>query len=372
MRITSIALKHFRCFPTLQLTLDNPVCLLTGSNGIGKTSLIEALHFACYLRSFKTHLPKELIQLSHESFSIVLKLDTTTSSLSLAEQALVDQDTVAVHVAGSKKAVKINQQAITSYKELRERYKVITITEDDLDLIKGPPASRRAFLDQLITLIDPTYTLELRSYKTTLENRNALFTRPIVHETYHLWTEQLLIRSQSIQKRRKEILEALQARAQYYALEFFGEAYTLNFSYEYARPYIIHDNIDDFLNAYPNLARHESAFHRSLFGVHLDDMHIVFQEKASRAFASRGQQKLMVFLLKLAQLDIIAEHNHKPKSAIFLIDDFMTDFDEHKINALFPLIMRSASQIIITSPLKKGFLHNKLLEHNAQIISLEQ
>jgi DNA replication and repair protein RecF len=378
MRIVSLSLKNFRCFATLQLNFDGRFALIQGPNGIGKTSILEALHFACYLRSFKTHMPKELIYLTHEGFSITIALTNPQE-----HEERVDIDTVAVHLAGSKRAVKINQKPVTTYKELRALYKVVTITEDDLDLIKGAPAIRRAFIDQLITIIEPNYTLDLRKYKATLENRNALLSRGGYNtDSYRLWTQQLLAISGVIQQKRQQALIALQAAAQKLAYDFFGPSYSLELLYEYAKPYSYCPaegsvdnavNVDDFLNQYPQMVRHESGFRRSLFGAHLDDIRILFQEKTSRAFASRGQQKLLVFLLKLAQIDLISTlAGTLSRSTIFLIDDFMTDFDEAKIDALLPLMSKSASQIIITSPLHYGLLYDKLLDYDAQIVSLDQ
>ena len=70
VRITNLQIKNFRCFGSLDLAFDNPITLIEGINGTGKTSLLEALHYLCYLRSFRTHLPQELVQFGHDNFFI--------------------------------------------------------------------------------------------------------------------------------------------------------------------------------------------------------------------------------------------------------------------------------------------------------------
>src|SRR5581483_100993 len=72
LRLSHIVLKNFRCFDNLSINVDSPVILICGANGTGKTSLLEALHYACYLRSFRTHVTRDLIALSHDSFFIKL------------------------------------------------------------------------------------------------------------------------------------------------------------------------------------------------------------------------------------------------------------------------------------------------------------
>ena len=74
MRIASVRLRNFRCFSSLDLDFESPIVLIHGLNGSGKTSLLEALHYACYIRSFKTHVPKEMIHEDADEFRITLNL----------------------------------------------------------------------------------------------------------------------------------------------------------------------------------------------------------------------------------------------------------------------------------------------------------
>ena len=96
----------------------------------------------------------------------------------------------------------------------------------------------------------------------------------------------------------------------------------------------------------------EQKWGRSLFGAHLDDFSIHFDGKKARIFASRGQQKLIVFLIKLAQLYQLYHHH---ETSTLLLDDFLTDFDQkhfHEcIDAL--LALPKDTQTFITTPLKE-------------------
>lgn len=365
MRIVSASLRNFRCFSSLKLDFEKPVVLIHGPNGSGKTSILEALHYACYLRSFKTHLPKELVLAQAEGFGV---------GLGLVTQGF---DTLSVHFSKSKRAVKLNEQSIGSYKELYEAYRVITITEDDLQMIQGAPSARRSFLDTMVLLSDPTHASVSLKYRTILNNRNALIARGRAdEESYMLWTEQLLQTSFHIQKARLEVLKQVEAEAKVLVQEFFKDPVNatdpLQISYKYARPYSNLEGIttaQELIERYPGLKEQELRQKRTLIGAHLDDFSVAYLGKDCRTYSSRGQQKLVVFLLKMAHLQALKSRGST--GTILLVDDFMTDFDEERAATLLPLMTKLSSQVILTSPLE-GIVKNKLPGDITQSINLTE
>ncbi len=366
MRIVSIRLRNFRCFSTLDLDIESPVVLIHGPNGSGKTSVLEALHYACYLRSFKTHLPKELVRTATEGFGI---------SINLAAQTF---DTLQVQFANKKRTIKLNEQGIGSYKELYDAYRVVTITEDDLRMIQGSPGLRRSFLDTMVQLLDPSHAALVKNYKAILENRNALlmqakFKGHIDQESYLLWTDQLLQASRLIQEARTKAVGRLEKEAQALIREIFvvHDEEPLKITYSYARPYsdIELGSAQELIDRYPTMMNNEIRQKRTLFGAHLDDCTITYLGQACRTYSSRGQQKLVLFLLKLAQLQVIKGLDPAGGSAILLVDDFMTDFDNEKASALIPMMTKLSSQVILTSPIEE-MIKNKLPKEATQSINL--
>lgn len=358
MHITHLLIKNLRCFKEYSLSLEAPIVLLCGNNGSGKTSILEALHYGCYLRSFRTHLPRELIAHGQDTFFI---------DIQFKEQNELHELQAGFSQSSKKRLVKIDQKAVQTYKELTARYRIITLTSDDLALIHEGPELRRTFIDQAIALTDSDYSAVLRTYKHIHAHRNALLYKGgINQELYEAWTQQLWEQSCLVQAKRQEQLKVLQERTNALLKEFLSDTLRITFTY---RPRLIGDatSCQQFMASRPQLYEQERAFGRCLFGAHLDDIAIHFQEKGSKAFASRGQQKLIVLLLKIAQLqELVALKG----PSIVLVDDFMTDFDTERIQKLLAMLKSLHCQLILTSPTGSGDFPDTLRQMGAQVTCL--
>lgn len=345
MFINSLTLKNFRCFTTYQATLAEPFVLLCGPNGTGKTSILEALYYSCYLRSFKTKTTRELLHENTSAFSIRMEL--------VAQQGDVPT-AVSVGYSPSKRVVKMNETPLKSYKELMSLYRVIAMTDEDLSLITGYPEVRRSFIDQAISLVDPTYPAVLRRYVQVLQQRNALLATPFVQkDSYEIWSQQLNELTEIIRlKRQKLLIDVQESVNQILHLFFHGTVQTIQLQYEPRA-------------AATELFKQEIAARRTLFGAHLDDFQVILSARSSRIYASRGQQKLLALLLKIAQ-----PAASLPQSCIFLLDDIASDLDDVKLERFFALIASYQTQIIVTSPLDAAPNHSLWKRYNPHVVRL--
>ncbi len=355
LQLAQVQLKNFRCFAQYSLDFTNQVVLIEGNNGTGKTALLEALHYSCYLRSFRAHSPKDLIQFGYEGFFVKVRLK---------EQEFFHD--IQVGFSGSRRLVKVNQKAISSYKELMNHYRVVSLTEDDLILIKGSPQVRRNFIDQALLLYDPDYAILIREFRQVVNNRNVLLARGSAHrETYMILTEQLWHKSCTIQQARIQLLDFFGQEITALAKQYFDKSVVITFDYRPKGPQA--DSLAVFMQASSTLYQNELQAGRSLFGAHLDDFIIRFQDKKSKQFASRGQQKLVVLLMKIAQ---IKQLSRKKGPAIFLLDDFMTDFDPERVRTLFSILAQLDTQLIFTCPVGGSILSQQLQSMGGQVIKL--
>lgn len=335
--IQRLQVKNFRCFPSHTIDLNAPVVLIQGANGSGKTSLLEALHYTCYLKSFRTHIPRDMIAFEEENFFI---------------QATCRDHSITVGTSRGKKQVKVDQKPVTSYKQLREYYRVITITEDDLALVKGNPEKRRSFLDYALLLLESSLSTVYKQYKQVLEQRNALLQRShYSREEFLIWTRKIWELSLEIQEHRESYLIGLVQQVKLLCNTYWPDK---QYDLEYSRKKIIKEEcFEDFIVRNEGLFEKEKRYGRSLFGIHLDDIDIVLSKKNARLFSSRGQQKLIVLLLKIAQIRHLIDLHGKDHT-LFLIDDFMTDFDDEVIKNLMTAILELGVQVIFSSPIENG------------------
>ena len=359
MQLTHITLKHFRCFSEVSLDIQASIVLIEGLNGSGKTSLLEALHYLCYLRSFRTYTPHELIQFGSESFFIKATFSTEQFNVPMIHD-------IQVGFTGSKRSVKVDQKTLTSYKELMQFYRIITLTEDDLALIKEGPEARRLFIDQATILENPSFITVSKACRHTVDNRNALLKQDKSNnESYQLWTEQLWHKTLAIAQERIAHLAKLQEQLNYLIDTYFKGAFSIQLTYH--PKYQSGSSFEDFMARNPGLQDQEQRLGRSLFGAHLDDFAITFQDKKSKSFASRGQQKLIVLLLKIAHIRSLLATTGP---AIFLLDDYMTDLDPSRSELLLNALIDLNCQLIFTSPVVGGPLEKHLLERGAQKVQL--
>lgn len=345
MHIQKLSLKNFRCFESFDVNFTAPLILISGANGSGKTTLLEILHYCCYLRSFRTHVVNELPTFNHSSFHI--KADIT------AHDGF--NHTITIGVENKKKLVKVDQKTITTYKELTQLYRAITLTEDDLLLVKGSPEIRRSWIDQACSLVNPEHVTTLRHYRKLVQQRNALLHTNFDMDSYTIWTERLLDMSSVIRSERNELLKTFQVYVNKLLDTYFASECTISLTYKEKRV------------SESQLIHQERAMRRSMIGAHLDDIAISFKHNHARSFASRGQQKLVTLLLKISELQHLSSLGF---DALLLLDDFMTDFDTKRIDILLNVLDNLNTQIICTSPTIDGYLERTLLGRGAQHIKL--
>lgn len=335
MSVVSLTLRNFRCFKAATFDFSSSITLIQGNNGSGKTSLLEALHYGCHLRSFRTHLPAELAtdKGELEGFNLAIKTDL---------------DEITIGISGKRRLVKINGAQAASYQELVKSYKVITFIEDDLDCIKGYPEGRRNLIDQAILVQEPRYYTLLKNARKITEHRNKILQdHPFHHENYGIWTEQFIQTYKEIIGCRLHYLEQLNSMLTTITQEY-GSEDLIRLEYRIKRPF-------ETLQERQLLQTDERAAGRVLCGPHLDDVEFIIGQRNSRA-ASRGQQKLAMMFLKIAQARILMSSNFD--KLVFLIDDFLTDFDTIRIAKLLNLLFELRVQLIITVPQQHDLLYS--------------
>jgi DNA replication and repair protein RecF len=359
--LQELQLQQFRCFADKKLYFSAPITLITGNNGVGKTSIVEAIYYLSYFKSFRSHVISDLMYAGTDSFFLKGEFSI---------EKLAEQHSIQVGYSAKRKSIKFDQKQVTSHKEILSLFQVVTLTEDDVDLIKGYPAGRRAFIDQAVLLAHPE-TLEIyREFKQVLQHRNALLERYYQgcdKLEFEIWTQKLIDITVKIQTLRQNMMIQVETMVNQLIEQFFDGIYEVSLSYD-SKVATLGDSEAVLRARIDQLIHQERALKRSMFGAHLDDLIFQIRGKKARVFASRGQQKLISLLCKLSL--ILTERPDRVRP-LLLIDDFISDFDKMRLENLVNFLVSCQNQIIITAPFFDSNLKELLDKAHPDVLSLD-
>jgi DNA replication and repair protein RecF len=324
--IVGLELKNFRCFKETKFLFDAPIIFVHGDNGSGKTSILEALFYASNMRSFRGSPAKELAFFEDNSFFIKTHFS--------------NNDVLQVGFADQKRRVRLNSHLITHHQELAPHYHALAIAQDDLNIVQESPEYRRLFIDQMLCQLYPELMPTFRAFRLALLQRNEYLSRKQFQDPllYELLTTSLENHSDLIRTQRQTLLDQIIKALEPIQKGVFGSNGYFSFVYKAKEK----GNLQQ-------LQTKELRLGRSLIGCHLDDFTISIDQTEIRTFGSRGQQKAALLLLKIAQ-GIILSRMHPDSQKVFLIDDFITDFDSRRIDFFLSLLSTLKMQLFFTSP----------------------
>ncbi|KKT01978.1 MAG: replication and repair protein RecF protein [candidate division TM6 bacterium GW2011_GWF2_43_17] len=324
MKITKVQLQNFRCFSAYEQRIEEQLVVIRGDNGTGKSSLLEALYTAVFAKSFRTSDSNHLRTFGTEYFVVAL---TGTDQFN-------DTWNIRLTEKDKKKELTFNNKKVKTFKEIFQIIKVLSLSEEDLAIMAGAPEFRRTFIDRAIALQDPSYIEILQQHKKVLAQKNSLLKNGHAEASlFDLWTEKQDDLDRYIRDTRIRYLEkiVLQAKKLYEAFE--GDTINLTPYYETAP-------MPDKEMRW----QREKGSERTLWGSHKDDPSMLLNDQPARFFASRGQQKLIVTLLHLAQIQLL----NNP--CILLLDDFLTDLDPSKAKTILEIALQAGTQLFISTP----------------------
>lgn len=338
MIVKTLCLWNFRPYREFVVELDPRVNMIVGPNAVGKTTLLEALYYFIGWRSFRTKKNKDLI---HQG--------ETVSQIEVVFEKQGIEQRLKVLFEEKEKRIFHNNTLCPNIVNLLGILQGVLITPAHADLIKGPPASRRHFLDLQIALIDPLYVYHLSRYLGALKQRNALL-RNKTEKTIESWEEQMATSGAFVILRRAQTLNELEPMADQILRRLTGGKEKLHLQYKSCIPIAEEKAVYQCLLAeYAKNRQKEMVMEATLFGPHREDFTISIEEREVRQFGSEGQQRSCAAALKLAEWDRIK--NRSSENPLLLIDDVGMGLDENRKEALLEEIFtRGQGFLTATEP----------------------
>lgn len=338
MRVTHVRLRDFRSYESAELCLGPGLTVVQGPNGAGKTNLLEALYVGCTGRSCRTQVDRE-----------VVRFGAGVARVELTARGDDGEHVIRVVVEpGEGKRVRVDGLAAEGMAEVEARPLAGVFLPDRLELVKGPPAGRRAHLDQVVTALWPSRAATRRAYSRALAQRNALLGRVRAEaageDALRAWDLELATHGVALSADRAAAAGELAPR-------FASLAAELGLDGDPALAYRPRSRAETAEALAAELRERvavdlERGF--TTHGPHRDDLVLSREGRALRAYGSQGQQRLSLLALLLAERDAIGATRGAPP--LMLLDDVMSELDGPRRARLAALLTADpAGQSVITT-----------------------
>jgi DNA replication and repair protein RecF len=342
-------LTDFRSYHQAELApAPEGLTVVVGANGEGKTNLLEAIAYLASLRSFRGAPGEALIRVG--AATAVVRAEGRREGRGLLIEAELRPS--------GRDRVQVNRQPLRRTRDLLGALQVTVFSPDDLELVKGGPAARRRYLDDLLVALHPRHDATQSEVDRVLKQRNALLKSalgrgrpdPDVGRTLDVWDAKLAEAGEALVAARRGLTEALQPWAlSSYASLADGAALrgracvTLTYEASWV------GGLAEALRA----ARDDDVRRGlSTVGPHRDELGLSVGDLPARTHASQGEQRSLVLALRLAGHQLVT--GRIGSAPILLLDDVFSELDPDRRAALLDNLPAGQAILTTVGPLPAG------------------
>lgn len=328
MSLAHLDILHFRNLQRVEIQPAAKLNIITGENAAGKTNLLESLHYLSFARSFRSAQTRDLIMYQQPFFRLIGKLQHP-------------QSTLGIQKSPHEQVIRINQQTVNRTADLAAMFPVVAIHPDSHQLISAGPEYRRQYLDWGVFHVEHHYLQVWKDFRTALAQRNAALRNNQPDKLCCLWDQALADTAQQMEKMRTDYLQHLSNSLARLQPILFPDA---NLLLDYRPGWQGEGDYRDYLQQYLPKDK-EKGFTQG--GPHRADIRIKLDDKPVQSAISRGQQKKLVTMLKLAQMDVFSRHSEK--TCVLLYDDLPAELDADNRSRLLQLLAGLPVQVFVSA-----------------------
>lgn len=323
--LKSLSLINYKNIAEHTFEFDSKINAIVGKNGIGKTTILDAIYHLAIGKSYFNPLATQNIKHGEDFFVLDGQF----------EKELRTEQILCSYKKGQKKILKRNGKIYERFSEHIGLIPIVIISPSDVDLIMEGSETRRRFIDNVISTSDPAYLSSLINYQKTVAQRNALlkyFAANHVFDVDNLavYNEQMIEMGKILFEKRKYFLEQFVPIFQKYYQIISENAEEVSIIYE---SQLTENSFETLLALH---LQKDRIAQFSTAGVHKDDLVFTIDTYPIKKYGSQGQQKSFLIALKLAQFEMIK--NQSKTLPILLFDDIFDKLDAYRVQQIINMV----------------------------------
>jgi len=351
MRVSHLSLTDFRSWPALELDLDAGPTALVGSNGQGKTNVVEALGYLATLGSHRVSADAPMVREGAER--AVLRGQVERAGRSTLVEIELNP--------GRANRARVNRAPVPRPREVLGLLRTVLFAPEDLALVRGEPAERRRFLDDLLVLQTPRLAGVRSDYERVLKQRNALLKTAFLARrsgggdmrTLDVWDSHLARAGAELLAARRALVDALAPHVTAAYAEVAGGDGEPGLTYRCSLGDATPDGNDRTVLAEALLAElarlrpQEVDRGVSLVGPHRDDLVFMLNRLPAKGYASHGESWSFALALKLASAELL-RRDSSSGDPVLILDDVFAELDLSRRRRLAAAVT-GFQQVLITA-----------------------
>jgi DNA replication and repair protein RecF len=356
VHVTHLGLVDFRSYRTVELDLPVGVTTFVGANGQGKTNLVEAIGYACSLRSHRVATDAPLVRQGAERAVVRVHADRG------GREVVVELEIT----PGRANRARLNRSPVPRQRDVLGQVSRVLFAPEDLFLVKGDPGERRTYLDELTVALAPRFDAVLSDLERVLRQRNSLLksasslrgggarSRVAAEATLSIWDDQLAALSAEVIAARAVLVGRLsQPLSEAYRSVAPGDRDPrAHIEYVPGVPHAQGLGRDELVDRVREslLARRDEEFARGItvVGPHRDEVAVTLHGMPVRGYASHGESWSMALALRLASYDIVRAEAGPGGEPVLILDDVFAELDADRRERLAGAVAE-VEQVLITA-----------------------
>jgi DNA replication and repair protein RecF len=370
MYVKSINIDHLRNHDHSELICSPSLNIISGLNGIGKTTILEAISICGLSKTFLPGTDSDLIKHGSDSYTVSLQ---AVSDLGIPYKVGVR------YVEGQRKLINSSIGDRMNPKDILGELPLIILSPDFKEITFGSPDDRRRFMDALLSQAKYVYVEAAINLRKIIKQRNAvlqkakMFGQKPDEALLDIMTNQMMdfgstlasLRAQFINEFTPHFLEA------YTNITETNEQVGITYIPDTANGKVLigkEDFYESYMLAYRTLKEDEIRRGTTLFGPQKDDLEITINGGRARETASQGQHKSLLISIKWAEFTYLRDV--RDETPVLLFDDIFSELDGKRTAKVLQQVLDSGAQTFITTTEGEKLIASLPLHTEYELISM--